>query len=216
MTSAGQRCDPAYLMPTGDPARPLDQAGEEQLDREISRYVRRVLRQSAIASAGAGERHPAWSYTLHRVALGWLRNAGLDPMLAVGGERSDGGRAFRFLADQAGLGVGDLRVEDGRLDFSTITTGDRVQFVGRGRPALMVEIDIPETVVTAMPGRLLSEVLDHSCVHRAGSVRIEAADRSDGMVTIILRDTQEFLRRPPAGIDRRWRKIPFMPQPDDD
>lgn len=216
-TANGLVTGPTYLSLTGDPTHPLDGRSIEALDLEIDRHVRRKLRLQSLAKAGIRheEEHPAWSYTIQRLALGWLRALDIDPALLTGGPKSDACRAVSILADQKGVSIGGLRIEDGRLDLSAISDSGGVQLIGHGRPALLVETEVPETLATSMQGRLVSEIIDHPATRRSGPVRIKEVDNREGLLTLVLDDVQDFIRRPPVGIDRRWRTIPYRPTPSD-
>lgn len=212
-TINGTRCEPTYLAPTGDAASPIDGASLEQLDREIRRHARRTLRQHSLAKADVSDRAPPWSFTMHRLALGWFRHVSIDPVLAVGGPLSDAFKAFLYFSQEKGFATGTMLLEDGRMDFNSISTDGDIQLIGHGRPALLIEREVPETLVAGMTGRLVSEVIDHPAIRRAGPVRIEEAMYGDGLLTLALKDVQDFIRRPPVGTDRRWNAIPFDPRP---
>lgn len=182
---------------------------EPRLEREIARHVRRLLRRRAIASAGAnGE--PAWSYTMHRLMLGMLRHAGIDPATTTIGSMAERRMLLDYMMQGTGLSMGALIVEDGRVDAATLHL-DGFQYVGNGRTAAIVNAAIPESTVTSLVGRRLHQVIDHPAVARVGPIRIEEADLDGDHLTLVLEDVQDHVRRPPAGIDRSWRRIAYRP-----
>lgn len=182
--------------------------GIERLTRQIHRHLRRRARIDAL-----GDRIGAdWAHTMHRLPLTAMRMAGLDPVLLL---RRDGEQALRWLEKKIDLTLGTFSIEDGRIDADeTSLENGEMRILGSGRPGLIVHASIPDTVLIGLGGRLLSEVVDHPVVHRAGPLRIEEAFSTAGdppWVTFVLEDRQDFIRRPPVGTDRRWARIPFHP-----
>lgn len=201
-----------HLSATGNASRPIDNRSMEALDRAIARHVRRNLRLQAI-SAGE-DSPPVWSYTVHRLAKAWMLAKGMDPTMATGGPKGIGTTALKMLADQADVGLGAISCEDGRLDVVEMVQ-DGMVLLGKGRPTLLIEREVPETMAKAMVGRRLCQVLDHEVLRKAGPARIMEANVTEGVLQLILEDRQDHLRRPPIGADRRWNRIPFDPQPGD-
>lgn len=216
--AGGETTEAKHLTANGDPDQPLDVGALRDLDTMIRRHARRTLRHRAIARTGHGGEEPVWAHTMHRVMRRFVMEKGLDPaMMVAGPDQDDATRrnidyTLRYMADQSGLSLGKDRQEDGRLDFDSVIDGD-IQIIGGGRPALLLGRTLPESFVAALPGRLLSEVIDHPAIRRAGPVRIEEAEGRPGLVTIVMADVQDFIRRPPAGFDRKWSRIRFTPEP---
>lgn len=182
--------------------------GLRRLTRQIHRHLRRTARIAALGDDAGAD----WAHTMHRLPLTAMRMAGVDPVLLL---RKDGEHLMQWLEKKIEMTVGTFSIEDGRIDANDLSLDNgELRFVGSGRPALIAHAAVPETVLVALGGRLLSEVVEHPVVQRAGPLRIVEAFSTTGdppWVTFILEDRQEFIRRPPPGTDRRWNRIPFEP-----
>lgn len=218
-TIAGsETSEPVNLPVEADPARPLGAFALREITMLIERHARRTMRLRALRSAGQDGAEPTWSFTMHRMMRGFLMARGIDPAMAVARPDMDkAGRdnldfVMRYLGQQASVSIGRNLQEDGRLDFDSLLD-DGIQIIGKGRPAILIEGSFPETVAASLPGRLVSEVVDHPAVRRAGPVRIEDADFSSGLLTIVMTDVQDFVRRPPKGFDRTWSRMRFTGRP---
>lgn len=185
----------------------------EMIRRNVARHVRRHLRNRAIVTAGE-EKEPQWSFTMHRLARAMLLEAGIDPALFIDWRETLRMRAISHLGEEAGMSIGQFTVEDGRIDMHSLRWRG-LELGGRGKPFVIVDQPIPETLAHALVGRPLSEAISHPAVQRARPIRIERVDTNSEFTTFIIEDVQDFLRQPPVGTDRRWRRIPFMPQTTD-
>lgn len=209
-TAEGDRCDAEHLGVTDDTRNPLDEPADHTLRVAVQRHVRRSLRNRMIADAGAPGSEPTWSFTMHRIARRWLMETGVDPAIATAGtvKQNEVDFLIGYMARQADLTVGKLHREDGRIGFEGIIDG-HLHFTDVSGPRIIVSRTLPDSMVGAMPGRLVSEVIDHHAVRKAGPVRIASARCEGGSLTLDLADTQDFIRRPPPGSDRAWASIPF-------
>jgi len=213
-TTSGETREMVHLQTTEDPDAPIDTTGLETLDREVHRCARRSLRNRAIEQQDFDQTEPPrWSYTMHRLVMAVLREKDIDPLLLSDGWERLGGVVLRYMCEEARITLGAIVVEDGRIDPAALIV-EGMEIVGHGRPAVILDDVLPATVVTTMAGRQLRDVLDHPAVRRAGPLRIEEAIHGDTYTTLILEDIQDFVRRPPKGVDRRWRSVPFKPHPD--
>jgi hypothetical protein len=204
-----------HLHTVGGRGERLDDEARATLDRQMHRHARRLLRLEALRKADEdADTPPQWSYTMHRLMASALRARDIDPTFAAGGWRAMGGTVLRHLCDERNISIGDITVEDGRIDMSTMMMGD-MMVIGRGRPAVVLERVLPETMIAQFAGRMLHEVVDHPAVVRAGPLRIRDVVADRGSTTLVLDDVQDFLRRPPVGTDRRWRRVPFKPHSKD-
>lgn len=211
------RCPCDNLVCTGDPAAPLELGALQAIDVAIRRHARRTLRIQAMRKAGVSGDPPPWSYTMHRLTLAWLRHKEMDPLLVRDGPNRMGINAFNYIAEEHGLSGINPLVEDGRIEIPLIEerkTG--MQIIGHGIPCLVIETVLPQTLVAAITGKLLSDIVDHPAIRRAGPIRIVGADQNQEILTLMLSDVQDFIRRPPPGFDRRWNRIPFTPRTWDD
>ena len=190
----------------------LDGRSAEALRRAIRRYARRHLRLRAIAAAALDDGPPPWSLTTHRLTAAWMRSKGMDP----------GGLAWlmaqpahyrHLIGEQHGLEIDAVTMEDGRIDVRALSDRNEgsAMLIGAGRQTLHVPATLPATLVAACVGRPIAEVVDHHATRRAGRVRIVEADSDANGTTFVLEDVQDFIRRPPPGVDRRWRRVPFDP-----
>lgn len=213
-TTSGETREMVHLQTTEDPDAPIDATGLETLDREVHRCARRALRNREIERRDFDQTEPPrWSYTMHRLVMAVLREKDIDPLLLSDGWERLGGVVLRYLCEEARITLGAIVVEDGRIDPATLIV-EGMEIVGQGRPAVILDYVLPATVVATMAGRQLREVVDHPAVRRAGQLRIEEAIHGDTYTTLVLEDVQDFVRRPPKGVDRRWRSVPFKPHPD--
>lgn len=190
----------------------LSDADLQTLDRHVSRHVRRTLRERAIAKAVGEERDadPQWSFTMHRLARAMLLEVQLSPTMFINGRDRTWDLAIPMLAGEKGMELGAHHVEDGRVDLHSVSWRD-LELVGKGRPCVVIDQTMPDTLAAALAGRLLSAAISHPAVNRAGPIRIVQADVRSTFTTLILEDVQDFVRRPPPGTDRRWTRVPFLP-----
>ena len=212
VTVQGDTSEPRYAQASGRGDDPLTPIGRSIVEDEARRHARRTLRLRALARAGVEDEPPTWAYTMHRLLRGMLLNAGVDPAIAVhrskDGSSRDGDFLLRYMAEQNGLMMGAAIHEDGRLDYVNVLSGG-IEYSGRAGPRLIVTADLPDTVAASLGGRLVADVVDHPAVRRAGPVRIRSATVAANGVTLLLADTQEFVRRPPRGFDRGWARVPY-------
>lgn len=211
-TRDGQKTTEADYIAVLDNGLWLSETDLKTIDRHTSRAIRRYLRKRSICAAGQDhDKHePAWSYTMHRLARAIFLETKIDPVMLSNITDTAAYTAVGMLGEQAGLVLGPAVVEDGHIDVHTLRWRN-LEFGGNGQPFVIIDQPIPETVATALAGRMLSEAISHPAVQRAHPIRISWAETNDSYTTFILEDVEDFIRRPPVGIDRRWRRIPFLP-----
>lgn len=211
-----ETCEPDHLgFLEGDPW--MSEACQATLDRHVARHARRTLRMQAIGNMRGDtcDEGPLWSFTTHRLTRAALLEAGFDTSVLAEGRDEMQKNVIQALADASGVALQDYTVEDGRVDVHALSWRG-LEIFGGGRPRIVIEHMIPETLAAALPGRPLSQVVSHPAVARAGPIRIIEVHPGPGLTTIILEDVQDHIRRPPPGTDRRWTRIPFMPTADID
>ncbi len=201
-----------YINCRPNPEEPLDGRSLHEVQRQIDRYVRRRVRLREIEKSG--EERPLWSCSGHRLLISLFREADLSLRYAAEGQKSLAYEFFSYKASVEGIENNPLHSEDGRVDFETVRWKG-ISYIGGGRPCIRLDTQVPETILSALPGKLLQGLIDHPVIQKAKPIKIvEAAQDLDGL-SIVMEDIQDPLQRPPKGISMKWARIPYHPQPID-
>lgn len=196
----------------------------DRLDDDLARLeemTRRTLRARArLRSIGGVEDvdHPApeWSFTLHRMMDGVLRNVGVDPLWLIPPHHDRGGRKMMDLAiEDTTVGISGITTEAGRIHIDVLKVDDEPRMLlwenreGRG---VRIAAHLPDTVVMALAGSRLGDVFDHPLLAPAADSRIARAylDGNVDLATVVLlEDDPVPVRNAPEGTDMRWTRMPY-------
>jgi len=196
---------------------------ETMIARALSRIMRQLARERAIAAAGeTGD--PAWSLDIHVLELAALWWAGVNPLLLATGGPEDGSGLDAALAGSPITARIEIRA--GRVSIPALSIRHDSSADGRlglyepepygGAPILMVmDHAVPETVAAALTGRALAEIVAHPLIDTLAELRIEiAASRivsADGNLLVHMADDRTTLSPPPSGIEPDWLRFAWDP-----
>lgn len=195
----------------------------ERASATIRTALSRILRQRArdraiIASGDTGL--PVWSIDIHPLALAVLRNGGVNPIfVAMLTEGNFERNPLRRASEGTSIRVGNAGLVAGRATIATITgnghpTDDAVSFhegtVGRTQWMTARNLILPDTVLAALPGRRLDEVVSHPLIEGAGHVRIASVETSGDVVQLEMEDVRVTLHPVPEGLED-WLRFPWNP-----
>lgn len=195
----------------------------ETIETTLTRILRMRLRERTIAAAGE-EGDPAWSIDVHRELLHILLNSGVHPLLLATdlrdrkGQPTPGPGLLEELTRRR-LRFTDFRLRAGRIDTTATIRGDDgvdtitlfADAMGAQTGLILSGTILPATVVGAIAGRRLGEVIDHPLLAGAGDVIVEDASAMLNSTTLLLREDRTTLAPSPIGTP--WLELPWTPIP---
>lgn len=184
--------------------------------RILNRVLRQRARERAIAASGE-EGTPAWSVDMHAVMWSALRHNGVNPALAALLDRNVGTwDALKRGAKGTGIRVGDANLIAGRVSIATLSgiahpTDDAISFhqtpMSLQQCMTVRNMQIPDTLIAALPGRPVGDVVRHPALLGAEHVHIVEAHLSVDVLTLGLEDVRVTPAPPPHDAD--WLRFPW-------
>lgn len=182
---------------------PEDTAGARRVAGAVALdLVRQHRRATTLREEGGHHANPAWSLTLTRTMAAALKAGGCDPRTAgiMGIRKQPCGDHVMTIHDHHGSG----------LHYSTrleIRTGSATLTIEGGRTlsVTMTGRDVPDTVLSAIAGSRIADVLAHPFLEGSPAV-IRRTERGGIGSSIVFHLDDEFVAAatPPPGVDVSW------------